>query len=85
MSGERGMGVKKDVNLLKEENDEFPILCETCLGNNPYVRMVRIPYGGGCKSCGRPFTIFRWKAGVIAMARRCSSPPDSWSMSRLRR
>ena len=57
------MGVKQDANLQTVENDEFPIICETCLGNNPYVRMVRIPYGGGCKSCGRPFTIFRWKAG----------------------
>ena len=66
MSTHRGMPVKRDANIQDVENDEFPILCETCLGNNPYVRMIRVPYGKGCKSCGRPFTNFRWKAGTDA-------------------
>ncbi|CBK22811.2 uncharacterized protein [Blastocystis hominis] len=66
MSTDRGMPVKRDANIQDVENDEFPILCETCLGNNPYVRMIRVPYGKGCKSCGRPFTNFRWKAGTDA-------------------
>ena len=63
MSTDRGAPVKHDVTLQKSDDGEFPILCETCLGDNPYVRMIRIPYGRGCKSCGRPFTNFRWKAG----------------------
>ncbi|KAK8796549.1 hypothetical protein WA588_000679 [Blastocystis sp. NMH] len=63
MSTDRGTAIKHDRTVQKSDDGEFPILCETCLGDNPYVRMIRIPYGKGCKSCGRPFTNFRWKAG----------------------
>lgn len=49
------------------EGEEFPILCETCLGPNPYIRMQRDENGRGCKVCERPFTMFRWRPGGPGM------------------
>ncbi|CAJ0932964.1 unnamed protein product, partial [Mesorhabditis belari] len=45
------------------EDAEFPILCETCLGPNPYLRMQKDTYGKECTICERPFTNFRWQPG----------------------
>lgn len=42
------------------EKSEFPILCDSCLGNNPYLRMLKDEFGRECKVCGRPFTTFKW-------------------------
>lgn len=58
-----GRGPKTDFKTEQWEDSEFPILCETCLGDNPYVRMSKIKFGGQCKICDKPFTIFRWKPG----------------------
>jgi len=60
---ERGQQVKGDVRRRAGENSDFPNLCEGCLGENPYVRMQKITFGGTCKMCERPYTMFKWRPG----------------------
>ncbi|XP_022089325.1 pre-mRNA-splicing factor RBM22-like [Acanthaster planci] len=61
------MAASKSTNTYNRQNWEeadFPILCQTCLGDNPYIRMTKEKFGRECKICDRPFTIFRWCPGA---------------------
>lgn len=63
MITERGTQNKGNLGEVSWQGAEFPILCETCLGSNPYLRMTRADWDKECKICFRPFVVFRWKPG----------------------
>lgn len=44
-----------------ELGEDFPIICNSCLGPNPYTRMIKSDLSKQCKITGAPFTSFRWQ------------------------
>ncbi|KJZ74324.1 Pre-mRNA-splicing factor slt-11 [Hirsutella minnesotensis 3608] len=52
--------IKQDLNRAGWETTDFPSVCEKCLPDNPFVKMLKEDYGAECKLCTRPFTIFAW-------------------------
>ena len=58
---ERGLRIKTGLNANGWEMSDFPIVCEDCLGKNPYIRMLKEIYSRQCRICERPYTFFKWK------------------------
>lgn len=61
MSSSRG--ATSDARKTTLEASTFPILCDTCLGPTPLLRMQKDTTGRPCKVCERPFTVYRWRPG----------------------
>jgi pre-mRNA-splicing factor RBM22/SLT11 len=62
--------IKRDDVKQAWEETEFPLVCETCLGDNPYVRMTKENHGKKCQICETPFTVFAWQAGTKGRIKR---------------
>ena len=50
--------IKQDLNRSGWETTDFPSVCETCLPENPYVKMLKEDYGAECKLVGQPLVSF---------------------------
>lgn len=61
--GERGYSIRTEPTKQRWEESDFPIICAKCLGQNPYIRMMKTNFDRSCRVCDRPFTVFRWRPG----------------------
>lgn len=61
MTERAGYGVKRNYKVLNWEQNDFPILCEPCLGESLHIRLLKKHLGAECKICSRPYTTFNWK------------------------
>jgi len=59
MSRLRGAAAPEGLSI----GDDFPLLCENCLGDSKFVRMMKLPSYSACKITNRPFNVFRWRPG----------------------
>ena len=56
--------------------EDMPLVCEVCLGPNPYIRMIKMPMSRECKISGRPYTAFRWQPGAEARYKETIIAPE---------
>lgn len=51
--------IKQDLNRSGWETTDFPSVCENCLPENPFVKMLKEDYGAECKLvCLYTFPLF---------------------------
>lgn len=50
--------IKQDLNRSGWETTDFPSVCENCLPENPYVKMLKEDYGAECKLVSRRRLVF---------------------------
>lgn len=51
--------IKQDLNRSGWETTDFPSVCENCLPENPFVKMLKEDYGAECKLvCLSPIPLF---------------------------
>lgn len=65
------MAIRSGINRQGWEQSDFPVACEKCYGENPYMRMLKENYGQECRICFRPFTVFKWKGNRGIYKRTC--------------
>ncbi|CAN6606233.1 pre-mRNA-splicing factor SLT11 [Trichomonascus vanleenenianus] len=53
-----------------EENENVPVVCDRCFGDNPYLDIKREKNGEQCKLCSQIFTLFVWYPERKGRARR---------------
>ncbi|KAH9261118.1 hypothetical protein BASA81_000822 [Batrachochytrium salamandrivorans] len=51
-----------------ELGEDYPLVCEKCLGSEGYVRMTKVTHGVECKISKRPATLFEWRANGVKRA-----------------
>lgn len=71
MNRERGMATRTGINKQGWESSDFPVACDRCYGENPYIRMLKEHFGQECRICFRPFTVFKWKGNKGIFKRTC--------------
>ena len=71
MTRERGLATRSGINKQGWETSDFPLACDRCYGENPFLRMLKENFGQECRICFRPFTVFKWKGNKGIFKRTC--------------
>lgn len=77
--------IKQDLNRSGWESTDFPSVCENCLPDNPYVKMLKEDYGAECKLvCRIKILPFRISTRTNKLSLQCTRPFTvfSWSADR---
>lgn len=65
--------IKQDLNRSGWESTDFPSVCENCLPENPYVKMLKEDYGAECKLVSHGPTLQRSHYKILT-SQQCTRP-----------